>query len=120
MADADEIQPPTDADLLEKARISLAKSMETLEICLERVRKQLATEQGYDAKLGSHLAWVTSHMAGVTNALRQLEKHDRHMARTPEQRHELVLAYLQQLDPIRRADVRAKLDQLDQKRSILS
>jgi hypothetical protein len=94
--------------------------MQTLEKCLDKVRTELEKpDVAYNDKLGSHLAWTTSHMAGVVNALRQLEKHDRHMARTEDQRYRLVEAYIRQLDPIRRAQLRETLGELEQERSVL-
>lgn len=76
-------------------------------------------DRPYDEKMGSHLAWVTAKIAEVTTALRQLEKHDRVMSKSPEQRFKLVCVYLRtEATPEQRADVQRLLAELDNARVV--
>src|ERR1700749_4551086 len=96
------------ADLLDRCRETIAANVATLERCSAEGRKRrdeamsapdpapaplkkgakasraAAKAKIYPDKLVSHLAWLTDKLGELTTALRQLEKHDRHMARTPE------------------------------------
>lgn len=124
------------ADLLERCRQTIEKNVAALDACCSRAiamlkpppaprkrrgskARRAATPAPYNDKLVSHLAWLTIRVAEVTTSLRQLEKHDRTMARTPEQRHKLVVSYIRQLDPVRRAELAQLIAGLDQERSVL-
>jgi len=110
--------------MLDRARESMNRSLIALDSCAARAEKLLlepTDPQKYDDKLASHLAWLTSRVAEVTSALRQLEKHDRVMSKTPEQRFQLVCAYLRsEASPVQRAAVAELLGELDRGRSVLS
>lgn len=85
------------SEMLDTARETLAEALEALRAGQARVIAKLKTldeAEEYDDKLGSHLAWVASKVAEITSSLRQLEKHDKVMAKTPQQRFDLICAYL--------------------------
>lgn len=128
--------------LLDRCRDRIERNMGALEDASERaiglLRASLAPQKAartprgrvikgakverakeYDDKLVSHLAWLTIRITEVATSLRQLEKHDRAMSRTPEQRHRLVLAYIKQCDPVRRAEIGAEIGKLAEQRSVL-
>ena len=115
------------SEMLDRARETMNRALITLDTCAGRAEEQLLRPANgrkprkYDDKLASHLAWLTSRVAEVTSALRQLEKHDRVMSKTPAQRFALVCAYLEtEASPIQRAEVAGLLARLDQGRSVLS
>jgi hypothetical protein len=115
------------ADMLDRAKDTLSRSLATIDRESTRISEQLtelAGVQPYDHKLGhklgSHLAWVTGKVAETMSALRQLEKHDRAQAKTAEQRHKLVKDYIRALDPVRLADLRQLIDELGTARSVLT
>jgi hypothetical protein len=64
-------------------------------------------------RLNSHLAWLLERVARLQDSLRQLEKHDRIMTKTPAQRYQLVMAFLRDLAPDQRANVARELAALD-------
>lgn len=119
MANESEVGTGEVQGLLDRARDSLDRSITALEKCSEKVRQKLDANEEYDSTLASHLAWLTRGMADVIGQLRQLEKHNRAQAKTPEQRHKLVRDYISRLDKTRRDELRRLLDQLDGERSIL-
>lgn len=99
---------------LTKVTAAMAAAIPVLAKCVDRVA-ELLTDPGqkYDDKLASHLVWLTLQMAGISNELRQLEKHDRVMSRTPEQRWALVLEYIRtELSPAQRLELATMLDDL--------
>lgn len=109
------------SEMIDRAREMMSRSLIALEEAQKRALAQLAEPGDYDDKLGSHVAWVTRQVAEVTGALRQLEKHDRLMSRTPEQRYQLVRAYVEhEASPLQRSELLGLLQQLDTGRSVLS
>jgi superfamily II RNA helicase len=108
-------------EMLDRARESMDRALRALDSATKRVIEKLEGNEEYDEKVGSHLAWVTAKVAEVTSALRQLEKHDKAMSRTPEQRFRLVIEYIKnELDPARRAQLAELLSGLEQERRVLS
>lgn len=99
----------------------MGKACIALDSCVDRVTAMLADGE-YDKDLASHLAWLTKQLAGVTDALRKLEAHDAKTVGTmsPEKRDELVMAYLQGLNPQRRAAVIQKLQAMQAQGSVLA
>ncbi len=84
--------------MIDTARETLAKALKALDDAQTRVIAKLdqatADDEPYDEKLGSHLAWTAAKIAEITSALRQLEKHDKVMSKTPAQRFKLICDYL--------------------------
>jgi len=110
-----------DQELLANCRRTLAKSVRALDKCCDTVIAKLDAATEYDSALASHLAWVNERISAVTTAIRQLEKHDKAMSRTPEQRFRLVCEYIRnELDPPRRATLVDLLSGLEQERRVLS
>lgn len=102
------------ANMLERARKTLDKALTALDEAQDRVTEKLANADEYDDKLGSHLAWTAGKISEILSSLRQLEKHDRHMSRTPEQRFRLVLEYVRsEASPEQRVQIRDVLAQVD-------
>jgi septal ring factor EnvC (AmiA/AmiB activator) len=108
------------AEMLDRARETLNRNLISLDLATAKVEQQLAEATTYDHKLGSHLAWVTGKVAEVTSALRQLEKHDRAMSKTPEQRFALVCDYVRELDAPRRAQLMQILTAIEGARTVLA
>ena len=107
--------------MLDRARETMDRALQALDKASQGVIEELSKSKSYDIKLGSHLAWVTRQVGEVTSAIRQLEKHDRVMSRTPEQRFRLVCEYIRsEASPIQRAELAAVIAELDQGRSLLS
>lgn len=98
--------------MLDRTRTTMGKACVALDSCVDRVTGMLA-EGEYDKDLASHLAWLTKQLAGVTDALRKLEAHDKVVVAkmSPEKRDELVMEYLRGLTPQRRTVVIAKLQE---------
>ncbi len=67
------------------------------------------------------LAGLSRAMTGNESEMRQQEKHGKAMVArmTPEERDQLVMAYLRELTPERRAAVVETMQQMDQTRSVL-
>lgn len=112
-------------EMLDRARESLNRRLITLDALADRadktIGKVLSGDEPYDIKMASHHAWMTGQVAEVVSALRQLEKHDRQMSKTPAQRFALVCKYLKdEASPIQRATVAQLLAELGQGRSVLS
>lgn len=99
---------------LSKVTTAMAAAIPVLSRCVDRVAEILTdTTQEYDDKMASHLVWLTLQMAGISNELRQLEKHDRVMSRTPEQRWALVLEYIRtELSSRQRLELSTMLEDL--------
>lgn len=109
------------SEMLDRAREMMSVGLMALEKAQARAIKALEEPGVYNDKLGSHVAWSIRQVSEVTSALRQLEKHDRLMARTPEQRFRLVRAYIEaEASPLQRAELLGLLQQLDTGRSVLS
>jgi hypothetical protein len=108
------------ADLLDRSRQTLSKALGALDLGCDKVIEKLTTDTEYDKNTGSHLAWVASKVAEVMSALRQLEKHDRLMAKTPEQRFALVCAFVRDLGAPQRAQIAQLLASLEGERKVLA
>lgn len=114
--------------LLLDARATVARGMQALDACIQRVASDLAQEgddgddRPYNDKAASHLAWITKHAAQILGEIRKLEVHDRHMfdRMSDEEKDELVAAYIAELGPERRAVFRHLLDRLDSEEHLLS
>lgn len=104
------------SEMLDRARESMSKALTALDLACDKVIAELAEADEYNEKLGSHLAWVTAKVAEITSALRQLEKHDKAMAKSPAQRHALVMQYIRDLDAPRRAEIVALCSELEKGR----
>lgn len=98
----------------------MAAVIPVLERYMARVAKSLDDDQAdFDINLGSHLFWATERLAGICSELRQLEKHNRVMSRTPEQRWALVCDYVRnELSPRQRTELATMLDQLKNTRVV--
>jgi hypothetical protein len=123
------------ADLLDRCRGTIERNLSALEDAGDHVigmiraalkppatkkrGKKTSRRVKYDDKRVSHLAWLTIRVCEITTSLRQLEKHDRTMAKSPEQRQKLVEAYIRQLDPVRRAELGQLIASLAEQRSVL-
>lgn len=109
------------ADLLDRCRNALDKAVTALEWAQSKVIERLENAEQYDQKLGSHLAWTAAKVAEITTSIRQLEKHDRTMVKSPTQRFGLVKEFLRgEATPIQRAEIMAMLGELVEQRSVLS
>lgn len=109
------------SEMLDRARETMNRALVALDSASDKVIAEIAAAPKYPDKLGSHLAWITRQVAEVTNALRQLEKHDRVMSRTPAQRFSLVRHYIEaEATPPQRAELLRLLTELDAGRSVLS
>lgn len=111
-------KPDASESLVQAARVTIAKALDSLDQCVERVGKMLdkgVDGVGYDDKAASHLAWLTKHVAQILGEVRKLEVHDKNMVArmTAEEKDALVKAYLMDLPPERRAEFRALLDDLE-------
>lgn len=86
---------------LQASVAALDRIRDTLETQIAHIEKDLAAsrERGeVDIKLGSHAAYLSKHLASVTNEYRQLEKHDVHTARSlsPDQVEKAILQQLRE------------------------
>lgn len=116
----DELKPKV-ADMLEKQRAALARELDALDLASEKAITLLNATEKYDLKVGSHLAWLAKQRAEVVSHLRQLEKHDRAMTKTPEQRFSLIKAYLRtEATPMQLAEVATLVSERTEGRSVLS
>jgi len=116
----DELKPKV-ADMLEKQRAALAVELDALDLASEKAIAMLKKAKKYDMKLGSHIAWLATKRAEVVSHLRQLEKHDRAMTKTPEQRFSLIKAYLRtEASPMQLAEVGTLVTERTEGRSMLS
>lgn len=110
---------PEETSMLDKCVAAIAAALPALSACIAQIAKKIEDKQEYDIKDGSHLAWLSSYIVALSSELRQLEKHDRSMSKTPKQRHDLVLKYLRTLSPEQRAEAIAVL-QVEDGRSVLA
>ena len=119
MSDEDN-NPEYAGSKLARVTAAMAAVMPTLERCVAKVAKILDEDvDDYDVNLASHLFWSTERLSGISAELRQLEKHDRVMTRTPEQRWELVRDYVRnELSPRQRTELAAMLEQLQNARVV--
>ena len=105
--------------MLDSARKSLAKELDFLDGCSQKAMDELNAADEYDIKLGSHIAWVARQRAEITGQLRQLEKHDRVMAKSPEQRFKLICAWVEtEATPEQRARVAEIIAGIDSARVV--
>ena len=70
----------------------------------------------FDPELTKAAAAIARSVKEMSGELRQLEKHDRRMTLTPEQRFAELLKYVRTLDVVQRAELAALLDDLEQER----
>jgi hypothetical protein len=109
------------AGLLDRQRDSLDAELAALDELSKRAIAAALGAKKYKATLTSHVAWVASKRAEIVSHLRQLEKHDRTMSRTPAQQFALIKSWLkQQATPEQRAEVAAMIADLAEQRSVLS
>lgn len=108
-----------ETSMLDKCGVAIAAALPALSACIEQIAKKIEGKETYDIKDGSHLAWLSSYIVALSSELRQLEKHDRSMSKTPKQRFELVIKYLRTLSPEQRAEAAAVL-QVEDGRSVLA
>lgn len=109
------------AGLLDRQRDSLDTELAALDELSKRAIAAALSAKRYKATLTSHVAWVASKRAEIVSHLRQLEKHDRTMARTPGQQFVLIKAWLRtEATPAQRAEVAEMLATLASERSVLS
>lgn len=93
------------ASMLDRCSAAMADALPALNAVIARVAETAADpDVEYDSKLGSHLAWMVEKLVALSNELRQLEKHDRHQAKTPDQRRTLILTWLRQASPEEQAE----------------
>lgn len=115
------VPPDTAATMLDAARATVLRAMHALDDCIERVGAMLAGE--YDAKIASHLAYLTKHAIMTLSEVRKLEAHDQRavQAMEPAERDELIRLYVAQMPADRRASIRQVIDDCDARdRSILA
>lgn len=76
---------------------------------------------GYDRDLAASAASLARSLASVMSERRQQEKHVKQMVErmSPAEQDALVLEYLKELTPERRAEVRVFMDQLDAEENLL-
>jgi hypothetical protein len=55
----------------------------------------------YSIPMASHVAYLATKRAEIVGQLRQLDKHDRVMSKTPEQRFRIVCAFVRELDAVK-------------------
>lgn len=106
------------SEMLDDARETLAANIKALDDASTRCRQRLAddaaNDKPYDEKMGSHLAWISAKVAEITTSLRLMEKHDKSMAKTPEQRRKLIFEYVRrELDPAGRQELMILLTEID-------
>lgn len=82
-------------------------------------RLEQLPDGSFDPELAQCGAALTRSRNTASAELRKIELHDRKISKTPEQRHTLVLEYLRQLDPERRAEVARFLATLETQRTVL-
>lgn len=109
------------ADLLDRQRDSLDAELVALDELSKRAIAAALSAKRYKATLTSHVAWVASKRAEIVSHLRQLEKHDRTMSRTPAQQFALIKVWIaQQATPAQRAEVAEMLAALASERGVLA
>lgn len=116
----DELRPKV-ADMLENQRVAMARDLAALDQISQRAIIDALAGPKLDLKASSHVAWVATQRAGIVGQLRQLEKHDRVMSKTPAQRFALVQSYLRtEASPQQLAEVAQLVAELTSGRSVLS
>lgn len=107
-------KPKQPVTLLDRARQTAGRAVDSLDDCVERVTVMLGHEK-YDQRLASHLAYLAKHAIIVLGELRKLEAHDQRAvkAMTVEEKDAQVLAYVRDMPRDRRAQIRAAIDELD-------
>ena len=107
-------QLPIATTMLDRARGTALRAVDSLDSCVERVTIMLGADK-YDQRMASHLAYLAKHAIMVLGELRKLEAHDQRAVRamTTDQKDAQVLAYVRDMPRDRRALVRAALDDLD-------
>jgi hypothetical protein len=109
------------AGLLDRQRDSLDAELAALDELSKRAIAAALGTKKYKATLTSHVAWVASKRAEILSHLRQLEKHDRTMARTPGQQFVLIKAWLRiEATPAQRAEIAEMLAAVASQRGVLA
>lgn len=108
------------SEMIETQLVSMARELVALDAVSERAIAAERASKKYDVKLGSNVAWIAERRANVLAELRQCEKHERHMVRTPEQRQQLVLEYVRQAGPVHLAEIAAVVRERELGRSVLA
>lgn len=106
-------------DLSKRLQGAVADTMAHLEAQLEVVKVRLGklSEGGFDPELARAGAGLARAIKEVAGEWRQLEKHDRKMVVTPEQRFAALLKYIRTLDPLQRKELRRELTVLERERA---
>lgn len=123
---------PESLDPLELSRRVVATGLAALQSCMERITTMLDDDgppcdvcgrkgQKYDDRLASHFAYLLKHAAGVMEANRKLDAHYHRWAQqaAPEDRDAIVVQYLRDLPPARRAAMLNMLD-AEEEQALLS
>jgi hypothetical protein len=113
-----ELSPAAMANRLHSFTASTLDHLDAHQKVIAARLAQLA-EGSFDPDLSQAGAALTRSRNTASAELRKIELHDRKISKTPEQRHTLVLEYLRQLDPERRAEVQKFLSTLENQRSVL-
>lgn len=105
---------------LSRVTSAMDAALPVLAQCVDRLADLLGDrERTYDKDMASHLVWLVLQMAGISTELRQLEKHDRVMTRTPEQRWALVCEYVKrELSPRQRTELATMLEEIKNARVV--
>lgn len=80
------------------------------------VRLSKLVEGGFDEDLAKASAALSRALTDLCAELRQLEKHDKRMTLTPEQRFAELVKYLRTLDPLQRKEVSRELAKIERER----
>jgi hypothetical protein len=106
---------------------SIRSAMEQLERCTEHVKAMLDGTEGkdgaeYDARLASHLSWLTRNMTGCLDAMRKQEAAERARWKSMgvAEEADLVRVWLDEAPEEQRAEIRAHLDELGAGGGLLS
>lgn len=104
-----------DVDLARRLRLSITSTLDHLEAQLRVVGARLAelAPGGFDPELAKAGSSIARSLKDTSGELRQLERHDKRMTLTPEQRFAELLKYVHTLDPMQRAMLSRTLDDLE-------
>lgn len=93
------------AQTLDGAWESLSQALIELDALSKRAAKAARSAKKYSIPMASHVAYLATKRGEIVGQLRQLEKHDRLVSKTPEQRFRIVLAYVRELDATKLAEL---------------
>lgn len=117
-------EPESDAldDLSKRLRTSCRRSLASLDSLLDMVdtRRQALQDsggEGFDESLARAGAALSRSVKDICGELRQLEKHDKRMVLTPEQRFTELKKYLRTLDPMQRKEILALMQGIEKGRT---